>query len=106
MSEPRSFAVKCPEFGVVELTTDKWKVEQDGANRIINYSGDCKCGEKHFGSTLPAVEVKIHRAVAAQLGLDLQSRAKATEDEFVTLTSYPRANGVSDFVIVNTADEV
>lgn len=104
MSTRRTFPVNCDTLGTVELETENWKAERDGGNVVINYRAQCECGKEHFGFTLPAVEIKIYREVAAQLGKDLQARANASKNEFVVLVSYPQGQGISNFVIVDPPD--
>ena len=101
MSTRRAFPVNCDTLGTVELETENWKAERDGGNVVIHYRAQCECGKEHFGSTLPAVEIKIYREVAAQLGKDLIACANASKNEFVVLVSYPQGQGISNFVIVD-----
>jgi hypothetical protein len=79
-------------------------MEQDGGNLLIHFSALCKCGKEHVGSTLPAVEIKIHHTVAAQLGLDLVSRTSASRTKFVVLRAYPQGGGVANFVMVEPTE--
>lgn len=114
MPKRLAFTVICPTLGAVQLETDNWKPERDGGNVVVHYRAMCKCGREHVGASLPGVEIKVDRTVAAQLGRDLITAVAeelgkdlmGTSDQkkFVLLLAYPQATGISDFVIVQQTD--